>query len=64
MDGLIIPPRDSQALADAVASLEGNRQLVRDMSARALQTARDPRYSLDGYANAVEGALDAFRQKA
>jgi glycosyltransferase involved in cell wall biosynthesis len=62
MDGLIIPPRDSQALADAIASLESNRQLVRDMSARALQTARDPRYSLNGYADAVEGALATFRQ--
>jgi glycosyltransferase involved in cell wall biosynthesis len=61
MDGLIVPPRDSQALADAIASLEGNRQLVRDMSAQALQTVKHHRFSLDGYADAVEQALDRFR---
>jgi glycosyltransferase involved in cell wall biosynthesis len=61
MDGLIVPPRDSQALADAIASLEGNRPRLREMSARALQTVRQPRYSLDGYADAVESALAAMR---
>jgi glycosyltransferase involved in cell wall biosynthesis len=63
-DGLIVPPRDSQALADAIASLEANRQLVREMSAKALQTVGHRRFSLDGYADAVENALAAFRQKA
>jgi glycosyltransferase involved in cell wall biosynthesis len=61
-DGLMIPPRDSQALADAIASLEGNRPLLREMSARALQTVRHPRFSLDGYADAVENALASYRQ--
>ena len=61
MDGLIVPPRDSQALADAIASLEGNRPLLREMSARALQTARNPQYSLDGYADSVEKALSAHQ---
>jgi glycosyltransferase involved in cell wall biosynthesis len=63
VDGLIVPPRDSQALADAIASLEANRQLVREMSAEALKTVGHPRFSLDGYADAVEGALAASRQK-
>ena len=61
MDGLIVPPRDSQALADAIASLDANRKLVRDMSAMALQTVKHPRYSLDGYADAVESALATVR---
>jgi glycosyltransferase involved in cell wall biosynthesis len=64
MDGLIVPPRDSQALADAIASLECNRPLVREMSVRALQTVKHHRYSLDGYADAVESALDAIRSFA
>jgi glycosyltransferase involved in cell wall biosynthesis len=37
-DGLIVPPRDSRALADALARLESNRPFVREMSCNALQT--------------------------
>jgi hypothetical protein len=62
MDGLIIPPRDSQALADAIASLEANRPLVREMSARALETVKGRQYSLEGYAEAVETALATVRR--
>jgi glycosyltransferase involved in cell wall biosynthesis len=60
-DGLIVPPRDSHALADAIASLERNRPLVRDMSQKAMATAAHPRFSLDGYAEAVENALTKIR---
>jgi glycosyltransferase involved in cell wall biosynthesis len=57
VNGLIVPPRDSEALADAIALLEANRQMVREMSARALETARQHRFSLAGYAEAVVGGL-------
>jgi glycosyltransferase involved in cell wall biosynthesis len=63
-DGYILPPRDSQAMADAIAGLEGNRQLLHEMSAQAIETVKHPRYSLAGYADAVEGALAAFRASA
>ena len=59
VDGLIVPARDSEALAEAIARLDKDRVLLREMSQKALQTAKDPRYSLDGYADAVEGALCA-----
>jgi glycosyltransferase involved in cell wall biosynthesis len=61
IDGLIVPPRDSHALADAIALIENNRSLLRDMSANSLQTARHPRFSLDGYAKAVEASLTELR---
>jgi len=61
LDGLIVPPRDSQALADAIASLEADRRRLREMSAKAMQTVSHRRFSLDGYADAVEQALDAIR---
>jgi glycosyltransferase involved in cell wall biosynthesis len=63
VDGLIIPTGDSQALADAIASLESNRPLLREMSEKALQTVKDPRFSLNGYAEAVEGALAGLNKK-
>jgi glycosyltransferase involved in cell wall biosynthesis len=40
-DGLIVPARDSQALADAVAKLNDNRPLLRAMSSNALQTVKN-----------------------
>jgi glycosyltransferase involved in cell wall biosynthesis len=38
MDGLVVPARNSQALADALAQLNANRDLVREMSRNALKT--------------------------
>ncbi len=38
VDGLIVPARDSQALADAIARLDADRQLLRAMSANTLLT--------------------------
>ena len=38
MDGLVVPARNSQALADALAQLDANRDLVREMSRNALNT--------------------------
>lgn len=37
-DGLIVPPRDSKALADAIARLDVDRDLLRAMSCNALRT--------------------------
>jgi len=39
-DGLLVPARDSQALADALLTLNHNRQLVADMSENALRTVQ------------------------
>jgi glycosyltransferase involved in cell wall biosynthesis len=38
MDGLLVPARNAQALADALAQLNANRDLIRDMSHHALKT--------------------------
>jgi glycosyltransferase involved in cell wall biosynthesis len=38
IDGFVVPPRDSQRLADAIARLDANRKLLREMSANALKT--------------------------
>ena len=43
-DGLIVPARDGDALANALAYLDANRDLVREMSRNALATVR--RYDL------------------
>jgi glycosyltransferase involved in cell wall biosynthesis len=61
-DGFIIPPRDSQALADAIERLDRDRALLSEMSRRALETARHPRFSLQGYADAVENVLAQLRR--
>jgi glycosyltransferase involved in cell wall biosynthesis len=63
MDGFIIPPRDSDALADAIMRVNKDRALLRQMQAKALETVKDPRFSLEGYADAVESALAKFRQE-
>jgi glycosyltransferase involved in cell wall biosynthesis len=63
-NGLIVPPRDSQALADAISSLEGNRPLLREMSVLALETVKEHRFSVAGYAEAVENALEALGRVA
>jgi glycosyltransferase involved in cell wall biosynthesis len=57
VDGLIVPPRDSDALANAIASLESDRGRLRKMSAKARETVKHPRFTLDGYADAVESGL-------
>jgi hypothetical protein len=40
MDRLIIPPGDSNALADAIARLAADRKLLRELSANALRTVQ------------------------
>jgi len=38
VDGLVVPARDSKALADALARLNAERQLLREMSAQTMKT--------------------------
>lgn len=52
MDGLIIPARDSQALADAISHLDADRPLLRAMSANTLLTAT--KYCLPSNARLIQ----------
>ena len=60
-DGLIAPARDGKALADALARLNGNRQLVRDLSKNALITVQ--RYDLPSNALLINREVERFREK-
>jgi glycosyltransferase involved in cell wall biosynthesis len=60
-DGFIVPPRDSDALADAIMRLNKDRELLRRMSSKARQTVMERRFSLEGYADAVESAVVQIR---
>jgi glycosyltransferase involved in cell wall biosynthesis len=57
VDGFIVPARSSDALARAILTLEQDRDRLRQMSAAALATPGQHRFSLQGYAEAVEAAL-------
>ena len=59
MDGLIVPARDGVALAEALASLDGDRDLLRVMSSNALVTAS--KYDLPSNARVIQ-ELVAERQ--
>ncbi len=59
-DGLIVPPCNSDALAQAILSLDRNRELLHEMSIQAMQKPKERRFSLDGYADAVENAVKAL----
>ncbi len=58
-DGFIVPPRDSQALASAILRLDQDRDLLRQMSARATLKSKEERFTLAGYVQAVENALES-----
>jgi glycosyltransferase involved in cell wall biosynthesis len=51
VDGFIVPVRDSQALADAIARLDGDRPLLRTMSANTLLTVQ--KYDLPSNARLI-----------
>lgn len=51
VDGLIVPARDGQALADALARLNDDRKLLADMSRNALETVR--KYDLPSNAKSI-----------
>ena len=53
VDGLIVPIRDSEALADAIARLDADRSLLRNMSANTLETVQ--KYDLPSNARLIQG---------
>jgi hypothetical protein len=59
VDGLIIPPRDSRALADAIARLDNDRTLLRALSANALQTVQ--KYKTPSDARAIQDIISQMR---
>jgi glycosyltransferase involved in cell wall biosynthesis len=60
LDGLLVPARDSQALADALLRLNNNRRLVRDMSRNALGTVR--KYDLPSNARLLNEQVTQYRE--
>ena len=52
-----MPPGDGDDLAEAIRSLDRDRAQLAAMSAAARRTVRQPRFSLAGYADAVEAAV-------
>ncbi|MGO8763579.1 MAG: glycosyltransferase family 4 protein [Limisphaerales bacterium] len=62
MDGFIVPARDSQALADALMRLDGDRPLLRAMSANALLTVQ--RYNLPSNAILIDNIVSNQRATA
>lgn len=61
VDGLIVPARDSAALAEALARLDDNRDLLRAMSSNALLTAS--KYDLPSNAWLIEQLVMAYRNR-
>lgn len=59
VDGMIVPARDSEALAEALVNLDTNRPLLREMSANALQTIR--KYDLPSNARLIQNEVRRLR---
>lgn len=55
VDGLVVPPRDVEAIAAALGRLAADRQRLREMSARARERAAE--FTLDRYAERLLAAL-------
>jgi glycosyltransferase involved in cell wall biosynthesis len=60
VNGLIVPARDSEALARALARLNADRALVRELSRNALETVRD--YDLPANALLIQTQVKRFRE--
>lgn len=60
LDGLIVPARDSQALADALARLNDDRSLLHSMSCNALLTIQ--KYDLPSNARMINALVRQFRE--
>jgi glycosyltransferase involved in cell wall biosynthesis len=60
-DGFIVPARDSEALADAIARFHADRPMLRAMSANALLTVL--KYDLPSNARMINDAVLEFRRK-
>lgn len=61
VDGLIVPARDSQALADALGFLDADRTLLREMSRNALDTIC--KYDLPSNARMIQNEVRRFRAR-
>jgi glycosyltransferase involved in cell wall biosynthesis len=61
LDGFIVPPRDTAALAEALAHLDRDRELLREMSRQARLTVR--RFDLAGNAAAINRAAMTRREQ-
>lgn len=59
VDGLIVPARDGEALAEALVNLDTNRSLLREMSANALETIR--KYDLPSNARLIQNEVRRLR---
>ncbi len=57
IDGIIIPAGDSHSLTEAILSLDRDRELLRTMSDKARAKPLERRFTLEGYADAVETAV-------
>lgn len=62
VDGFIIPPRDSQALADVLANLASHRGLLREMSRQAQISVR--RFDLPANIRPILAAVSGGREMA
>jgi glycosyltransferase involved in cell wall biosynthesis len=60
-DGLIVPPFDGHALAEAISTLASDREMVQQMSHRALQRSKD--FSLDHQSMLIGDAVKHFRDR-
>lgn len=58
VNGLIVPPRDAQALADAILRLKHDRSELAEMSSNAVRRAAD--FSLSRYTSALVNAAAAM----
>ncbi len=56
-DGCLVPPRDSEALANALRTLDVNRAQLREMAQAARKTSQS--YTPDTYAKRLQSALQA-----
>ena len=56
-DGCLVPPRDSEALATALRTLNANRAQLKEMAQAARKTSQS--YTLDTYAKRLQSALQA-----
>ncbi len=59
LDGFIVPAGDARALAEAVNRFASQKDLVEEMSARALEKSRQ--FTLAGYTSRLTEAVDQYR---
>lgn len=61
IDGLIVPPRDSNALAEAIASFDDDRSMLEAMSQAALR--KSSTFTIDRYGQLVSEAITKYRSQ-